>query len=164
MENIINKFENLLDDYDRKQITMFRNTNDTNVKKAKESKIKLIEFVLSLVETKEDVEKVYYYDLQHEFGTPSGSKSGEQLKEILLELLKKYSRVLVLANGVEKHLDYSFINEAFGGLIPHLGSKEEVMRRVTLYTIPIFKDNYNSIDKLYRDSMNNSIYNLYKSK
>lgn len=165
----LNQFEKLLSEYESqvklKSGVNFRTPKST-ISKVDDSiasaRSKLIRYVINLVETKEDVEDVYYYDLQHEFGKPNGFHSGVELRKILSELLKKYSRVFVLANGVEEYIETSFVSEAFGGLIPVLGSRDEVMRRVVLYTLPVFNKKDNKIERLYETVMNNTVYNYYK--
>lgn len=61
-----------------------------------------------------------------------GPKSGEEFRERLLKLLKKYDVVTVTLNGVEGY-GSSFLEEAFGGLV-RLGlySEEELKRRLII--------------------------------
>lgn len=169
MKKSIEEFNKLLEDWylaRYRRITGCINpTKDllTRLKQDEEkAKEKVFQYFIKENQPLEYTGEVYYYDLLREFGKPSGFKSGESFRKILMELLTKYEQILVHANGAEQYLETSFINEAFGGLIPFLGSKEEVLRRVKLYTLPVLNKKDNKVEILYHTTIQNSVYNFYK--
>lgn len=63
-----------------------------------------------------------------------GSHSGEEFREILEDLLKKYKKIEIDGTDIITSFNPSFLSEAFGVLAADMGGAQKLFDRVRLFS------------------------------
>lgn len=65
-----------------------------------------------------------------------GEHSGEEFRDdILKPLLQKYDHIEIDGSGIRTSFNPSFLSEAFGVLAKELGGKDELLKKIRLFSV-----------------------------